>query len=305
MHNRILSRSIILNTSEHRSTIKALLVGTLQQELQVTSRQILGGLPKSLATLTLSLPFVPGSPACIKRWRFLARFLSSFAASRTCRFKSERRWRRAAISWCSKAWPAHESCTMLKMMVSCASPHRNNMLPLQIRADPLCDFIPNSFEPRQRFASVRNSPNLFFAAAPLSSPENTIKIVHLDPVLPGCKTQRQSSVRGIRWNVGGNRLRRRSGSCGCGRASSSRCLFRLALCGCHNTYELISTCIPFGNTTAATASSGAPAGTVGTWVQERFRKRDALTRDCCPRIPVASKAGLHRVAGKTFWIASC
>ena len=169
------SRSIILNTSEHRSTIKALLVGTLQQELQVTSRQILGGLPKSLATLMLSLPFVPGSPACIKRWRFLARFLSSFAASRTCRFKSERRWRRAAISWCSKAWPAHESCTMLKMMVSCASPHRNNMLLLQIRADPLCDFTPNSFEPRQRFASVRNSPNLFFAAAPLSAQKTQLK----------------------------------------------------------------------------------------------------------------------------------
>ena len=111
MHNRIFStKSIILNTSEHRSTIKALLVGTLQQELQVTSRQILGGLPQSLAvaTLRLNLLFVPGSPACIKRWRFLARFLSSFAASRTCRFKSERRWRRSAISWCSKAWPAHE-----------------------------------------------------------------------------------------------------------------------------------------------------------------------------------------------------
>ena len=58
--------------------------------------------------------FVPGLPACIKRWRFLARFLSSFAAFRTCRFKSERRWRRSAISWCSKAWPAHESCTMSK-----------------------------------------------------------------------------------------------------------------------------------------------------------------------------------------------
>jgi len=54
-----------LNTSEHRST-KVLLVGTLQQELQVTSRQILGGLSKSLATLILSLRFVPDSPACIK-----------------------------------------------------------------------------------------------------------------------------------------------------------------------------------------------------------------------------------------------
>ena len=189
------------NTSEHRSTIKALLVGTLQQELQVTSRQILGGLPKSLATLMLSLPFVPGSPACIKRWRFLARFLSSFAASRTCRFKSERRWRRAAISWCSKAWPAYESCTMSKMMVSCASPHRNNML-LHIRADPPCDFIPNSFEPRQRFASVRNSSNLLFAAVPLSSPENTIKIVHFDPVLPGTYMNRVASWVKC-WPVGG------------------------------------------------------------------------------------------------------
>ena len=186
MHNRIFfSKSIILNTSEHRSTIKALLVGTLQQELQVTSRQILGGLPQPLATLRLNLLFVPGSPTCIKRWRFLARFLSSFAASRTCRFKSERRWRRSAISWCSKAWPAHESCTMSKMLVSCASPHRNNMLLLHIRADTFC--TPNSFEPRQRYASdcVRNSPNLLCAAAPLSSPENTIKIVHFDPVLPG------------------------------------------------------------------------------------------------------------------------
>ena len=134
MHNRIFSKSIILNTSEHRSTIKALLVGTLQQELQVTSRQILRGLPQSLATLRLNLLFVPGSPACIKRWRFLARFLSSFAASRTCRFKSERR----AISWCSKAWPAHESCAMSKMLVSCASPHRNNMLLLHIRAGTFC-----------------------------------------------------------------------------------------------------------------------------------------------------------------------
>ena len=181
------TKSIILNTSEHRSTIKALLVGTLQQELQVTRRQILGGLPQSLATLRLNLLFVPGSPACIKRWRFLARFLSSFAASRTCRCKSERRWRRSAISWCSKAWPAHESRAMSKMLVSCASPHRNNMLLLHIRADTFCDFIPNSFEPRQRYASVRNSPNLWCAAAPLSSPENTIKIVHFDPVLPGCK----------------------------------------------------------------------------------------------------------------------
>ena len=52
--------------------------------------------------------------------------------------KSERRWRRSAISWCSKAWPAHESCTctMSKMLVSCASPHRNNMLLLHIRANP-------------------------------------------------------------------------------------------------------------------------------------------------------------------------
>ena len=183
MHNRIFSKSIILNTSEHRSTIKALLVGTLQQELQVTSRQILGGLPQPLATLRLNLLFVPGSPTCIKRWRFLARFLSSFAASRTCRFKSERHWRRSAISWCSKAWPAHESCTMSKMLVSCASPHRNNMLLLHIRADTFC--TPNSFEPRQRYASVRNSPNLLCAAAPLSSPENTIKIVYFDPVLPG------------------------------------------------------------------------------------------------------------------------
>ena len=187
MHNRIFSKSIILNTSEHRSTIKALLVGTLQQELQVTSRQILGGLPQSLATLRLNSLFVPGSPACIKRWRFLARFLSSFAASRTCRFKSERRWRRSAISWCSRAWPAHESCTTSKILISCASPHRNNML-LHIRADAFCDFIPNSFEPRQRYASVRNySPNLLCAAAPLFSPENTIKIVRFDPVLPGCK----------------------------------------------------------------------------------------------------------------------
>ena len=82
---------------------------------------------------------------------------------------------------------------MSKMMVSCASPHRNNML-LHIRADPSCDFIPNSFEPRQRFASVRNSPNLLFAAAPLSSPENTIKIVHFDSVLPG-NSSGQSSDR--------------------------------------------------------------------------------------------------------------
>ena len=121
MHNRIFPKSVILNTSEHRSTIKALLVGALQQELQVTSRQILGGLPQSLATLRLNL---------------------------LCRFKPERRWRRSAISWCSKAWPAHESCTMSKMVVSCASPHRNNMLLLHIRADTVC--TPNSFEPRQR-----------------------------------------------------------------------------------------------------------------------------------------------------------
>lgn len=134
MHNRIFSKSVILNTSEHRPTIKALLVGTLRQELQVTSRQILGGLPQSLATLRLNLLFVPGSPTC-KRWRFLARFLSSFAASRTCRFKSERRWRRCAISWCSKTSPAHESCTTSKMLVSCASPHRNNVLLLHIRTD--------------------------------------------------------------------------------------------------------------------------------------------------------------------------
>ena len=154
------TKSIILNTSEHRSTIKALLVGTLQQELQVTSRQILGGLSQSLATLKLILLSVPGSPACIKRWRFLARLLSSFAAFRTCRFKSERRWRRSAISRCSKACPAHESRAMLKMLVSCASPHRNNMHLLHIRADTFCDFIPNSFEPRQRYASVRISPNL-------------------------------------------------------------------------------------------------------------------------------------------------
>ena len=193
MHNRIFSKSIILDTSAHRSTIKALLVGTLQQELQVTSRQILGGLPQSLATLRLNLLFVPGSPTCIKRWRFLARFLSSFAASRTCRFKSERRWRRSAISWCSKAWPAHESCTMSKMLVSCASPHRNNMLLLQIRADTFC--TPNSFEPRQRYANVRNSPNLLCAAAPLSSPENTIKIVHFDPVLPGIKREKHERGR--------------------------------------------------------------------------------------------------------------
>ena len=189
MHNRIFSKSVILNTSEHRSTIKALLVGALQQELQVTSRQILGGLPQSLAMRRLNLLFVPGSPTCIKRWRFLARFLSSFPASRTCRFKSERRWRRSAISWCSKAWPAHESCTMSKMLVSCASPHRNNMLLLHIRADTVC--TPNSFEPRQRYANVRNSPNLLCAAAPLSSPENTIKIVHFDPVLPGMRRQTQ------------------------------------------------------------------------------------------------------------------
>ena len=153
------TKSIILNISEHRSTIKALQVGTLQQELQVTSRQILGGL-QSLATLGLNSLFVSGSAACIKRWRFLARFLSFLTAFRTCRFKSERRWRRFAISWCSKTWPAHESYAMSKMLVSCASPHRNNMLLLHIRADTFCDFIPNSFEPRQRYASVRNSSNL-------------------------------------------------------------------------------------------------------------------------------------------------
>ena len=213
MHNRIFSKSVILNTSEHRSTIKALLVGTLQQELQVTSRQILGGLPQSLATLRLNLLFVPRSPTCIKRWRFLARFLSSFAASRTCRFKSERRWRRSAISWCSRAWPAHESCTMSKMLVSCAfffswiaawlyvSIVRAVALlsekcwyHVQVHIETTCfcciseltqSAPQNSFEPRQRYANVRNSPNLLCAAAPLSSPENTIKIVHFDPVLPG------------------------------------------------------------------------------------------------------------------------
>ena len=70
----------------------------------------------------------------------------------------------------------------VKMLVLCASPHRNNMLLLHIRADTFCDFIPNGFD---RYASARNSPNLLCAAAPLSSPENTIKIVHFDPVLPG------------------------------------------------------------------------------------------------------------------------
>ena len=179
------TKSIILNTSEHRSTIKTLLVGTLQQELQVTSRQILGGLSQSLAMLRLNLLFVPGSPACIKRWYFLA--------SRTRRFKSERR----AISWCSKTWPAHESCAMSKMLVSCASPHRNNMLLLHIRANTFCDFISNSFEPKQRYASVRNSSNLLCAAAPLSSPENTIKIAHFGPVLPGMLSHLNSVKIGL------------------------------------------------------------------------------------------------------------
>ena len=180
MHNRILSRSIILNTSEHRSTIKTLLVGTLQQELQVTSRQILGGLSKSLATLMLSLPFVPGSPACIKRWRFLARFLSSFAASSLSDVGGElpslgavRPGQLMSHARCQKWW--YHVQVHIETTCFC----------WQIRADPLCDFIPNSFEPRQRFASVRNSPNLLFAAAPLSSPENTMKIAHFDPILPG------------------------------------------------------------------------------------------------------------------------
>ena len=73
------TKSTILDTSEHRSTIKVLLVGTLQQELQVTSRQILGGLSQSLATLRLNLLFVSDSPACIKRLQHLALAASSLS----------------------------------------------------------------------------------------------------------------------------------------------------------------------------------------------------------------------------------
>ena len=56
------------------------------------------------------------------------------------------------------------------------------------QTDTLYDSITNSFERRRRYASVRNSPNLLFLAAPLSTPEYTIKIVHFDPVLPGTQT---------------------------------------------------------------------------------------------------------------------
>ena len=185
MHNRIFSQSpqFLTHLNIDRPS-KPCWLTRCNKSCRSPADKFLAASHSQLATLRLNLLSVPGSPACIKRWRFLARFLSSFAAFRTCRFKSERRWRRSAISWCSKAWPAHESRAMLKMLVSCASPHRNNMHLLHIRADTFCDFIPNSFEPRQRYASVRNSPNLLCAAAPLSSPENTIKIVHFDPVLP-------------------------------------------------------------------------------------------------------------------------
>ena len=71
--------------------------------------------------------------------------------------------------------------------------HRNNMLLLYIRADTFC--TPNSFEPRQRYARVRSSSNLQCAAVPLSSPKNTTKIVHFDPVLPDKRARRESSSK--------------------------------------------------------------------------------------------------------------
>ena len=76
MHNRIFSKSVILNTSAGR------------QE------------------------FVGWWPAALVAARQTARLWWSIyvsAASRTCRFKSERRWRRSVISWCSEAWPAHHA----------------------------------------------------------------------------------------------------------------------------------------------------------------------------------------------------